>query len=367
MKKIKTVLFSFLLLVLFPQTIFAIGQEGIGILPAYPREDNKRTESIFIFELAPGTNAQDGVVVMNNTNETKTILVYATDTTPSSDGAFACKQFSEKVEKEGTWYKLEQSEVTLEGGKNIIVPFTVTIPENSSVGEHNACIVVQEKKETGNNAGVNLSFRAAIRSVVTIPGDVLKKLEIKDFLHIKNESGKNQLTLTLKNEGNVSLDTSIIIEIITSKLFYSNTSNFTILNNNEQTFNFDIGDNPWGGIYKAFVTVSFEGQNGPEKITKERIFVMVPSVYAIALYATILIIVIATLLLICGSKKKLKIALKDSEEYVVKNGDTLNSIAKDHNLKWKLLAKINGKKPPYDVREGDRLLIPIIKGKDKEI
>ncbi len=368
MKKTKTALLTLLLLSLIYSTVFAIGQDGIGILPAYPREDNERTQSIFIFESAPGTTINDGVVVMNNTTDTKTILVYATDTTPSSDGAFACKQLSEDIVNEGTWYKLEESEVTLEPNTNIIVPFTVTIPEDVSVGEHNACIVVQEKKEAENNAGVNLSFRAAIRSVVTIPGDMLKKLEIEDFFYTKNEGGKNQLTVTLANSGNVSLDTSIKIDVnnlISSKLFYSNTSEFTILNSNQQTFNFDIENNPWGGIYKAIVTITFDGQNGPETLTKELTFVIVPSVYAMALYASVLIILITAILLLSGSKRKYKMAVRDSEEYIVKEGDTLNSIAKDHNVKWKLLAKINGKKAPFEVKVDERLKIPMVKGKEK--
>ena len=78
MKKTKTALLTLLLLSLIYSTVFAIGQDGIGILPAYPREDNERTQSIFIFESAPGTTINDGVVVMNNTTDTKTILVYAT-------------------------------------------------------------------------------------------------------------------------------------------------------------------------------------------------------------------------------------------------------------------------------------------------
>ena len=148
MKKIQTVLpIILLLLISFTQPLLAIEYGGIGGRPAYPDENNERTESIFIYESAPGTIEEDGIVVVNNTAETKTILVYATDTTPSSGGGFACKQYAEEITDIGTWFKLEKNEVTLPAGKNEIIPFTVSIPSDVSVGEHDACLVVQEKKE----------------------------------------------------------------------------------------------------------------------------------------------------------------------------------------------------------------------------
>jgi hypothetical protein len=151
--------YKYVLITIFISPSNAIEYGGIGGRPAYPREDNTRSESIFIYENAPGSVVKDGIVIVNNTASTKSILVYATDTTPSSGGGFACKQLSEEVINEGTWYKLEKSEVTVESGKNEIVPFTLTIPDDVSVGEHNACIVVQEKKEESSNAGINLNVR----------------------------------------------------------------------------------------------------------------------------------------------------------------------------------------------------------------
>lgn len=366
MKTIKTAIFTFVALLLFTSSTYAIDYNGIGGIPAYPREDNPRTESIFVYENAPGSVVNDGVVVINNTSVTKTILVYATDTTPSSDGGFACKQYVEEVTDEGTWFKLEQTEVTLEGGKNVIVPFTVTIPSNASVGEHNACVVIQEKVEADTDSGVNLYFRAAIRAMITIPGDIVKKLDIKKFEYLKTENGKNTLTLTLSNSGNVSLDTTIEIEVkdlVTSKLFFSNKSEYPILHSNDQTFNFDLENNPWGGVYKAMVTVTYDGASGQETETKDLIFVIVPSIYAMALYAASLIIIVTSTLLITGPKRRAKIGIKNSKEYIVKEGDTLNSIAKDHEVKWKLLAKMNSKNPPYDVSVGETLKIPNLKEK----
>jgi hypothetical protein len=83
-------------LLLFSHLSFAIEYGGSGGRPAYPNPDNKRSESIFVHELEPGTEKADGVRVINNTPDKKTFIIFSADSTPSTDGAFACKQFSEE-------------------------------------------------------------------------------------------------------------------------------------------------------------------------------------------------------------------------------------------------------------------------------
>ena len=366
MRKIKTATLTLTLFLLSITSILAIDYNGIGGVPAYPKDDNPRTESIFIYENAPGSVVQDGVVVINNTKETKTILVYATDTTPSSGGGFACKQFSEEVTGEGTWFDLSKTEVTLEGGTNQIVPFTVNIPKEVSAGEHNACIVIQEKRDESTDPGVNLSFRAAIRAMITIPGDITRELAIKTFSYIKTDNDKNTLNLVLANTGNVSLDTNIKIDVknyFTGKLFFTNESEYSILHSNEQDFNYDLDSNPWGGVYQATANVTYDGISEQKTLTQSLYFLIMPSIYASALYLASLVIVTTTTLLLVINKKKTKKLIKRSREYIVKQGDTLTSIGKEENVNWKLLAKINNKKAPYQVSAGERLLIPIQKKK----
>lgn len=125
---------------------FAIEYGGFGGRPAYPRADNPRTESIFIHTLEPGAIQKEGITVINNSSEPKTVLVYAADSTPSTGGAFACKQFAEQQTDVGSWIKLEKTEIKLNAGSTQLIPFTITVPTNASVGEHNGCILIQEKK-----------------------------------------------------------------------------------------------------------------------------------------------------------------------------------------------------------------------------
>lgn len=59
----------------------------------------------------------------------------------------------------------------MEPGTNEIIPFTITVPKNASVGEHNGCILIQEKKNSPkeDQAGMSLSVRTGIRVAVTVP------------------------------------------------------------------------------------------------------------------------------------------------------------------------------------------------------
>src|SRR3990167_154914 len=158
----------------------AVEYGGFGGRPAYPRADNPRTESIFVHTLEPGDIQKEGILTVNNATEQKTMLVYAVDSTPSTGGAFACAQFSEAKKDVGAWITVKKSEVTLEPGTNELVPFSIHVPKNASVGEHNGCIVMQEKKEKAEDgSGVSLSFRTGLRVAVTIPGELERKLEIE--------------------------------------------------------------------------------------------------------------------------------------------------------------------------------------------
>ena len=78
--------------------------------------------------------------------------------------------------------KLETEELTLAPGVSQTVPFTITVPANVSVGEHNGCILIQEKKpKKEDQPGVNLSIRTGLRVALTVPGDIERKLEIAGF------------------------------------------------------------------------------------------------------------------------------------------------------------------------------------------
>ena len=237
----------------FASSVFAIEYGGFGGRPAYPDPNNPRTESVFIHTLEPGDIQKEGVVVINNTAEQKTVLVYGVDSSSSLDSSFACEQFSQEKNDIGAWIKLEKSEVTLNPGTNELVSFTISVPQNANVGEHNGCIVVQEKKEKADGkSGVSLSVRTGLRVAITIPGELVRKLEIIGFTVTSRKDGSFLLRSEAKNLGNVSIDADV--QVITRYFFGATIvrhgGQYPIFRGGTSDWNFELKKPFWGGWYQ---------------------------------------------------------------------------------------------------------------------
>jgi hypothetical protein len=281
-----SVLFIFLF---FPLTAHAIEYGGIGGKPAYPRADNPRSESIFIHTLEPGTIQEEGVVVINNSASQRTLTVYAADSTPSSGGGFACKQLSEPKTSVGAWITLEKSEVVLGPNTNEIVPFTISVPQNADVGEHNGCILIQEvKPETKDTKGMSLAFRTGIRVAVTIPGAIIKKLDIVGFSVSKNKNGII-LTPKVKNSGNVSVDanTSIVTHsVLGANIFRQEGQKggkYLVLRGDTSEWNFELKKPFWGGWYRSDLSVEYDNDKELIRLAGSSLFFSWPTPKGLAI------------------------------------------------------------------------------------
>ncbi len=352
-----------------------VGSGGIGGRPAFPREDNPRSESIFIHALEPGASVEEGINVINNSGETSTVLTYPTDSAVASGGAFTCEQLVDERNEVGSWITMSKDDVTLESAGSEIVPFTITVPAGADVGEHNGCIVIQGKSPTEQTEqGIGLSFRTAIRVAILVPGnnskdDISKDLEITGF---SSSVGNDKVTLTpqITNTGNVSVDTDIQTYL---KYFFGLTASrvggqFPVLRNQTGEWNFDHAQPFWGGWYKAEVTAqyddnpdSFIGDSASSMRVLEYpshwLFVMP---HALALLIELLVILFIMLTIYSINKRfKLRRDVKHTwHNHTVTSSDNIKSLAKARSVSWKKLAKANGIKPPYTLRTGSTIKIP---------
>lgn len=354
--------------------VFAIEYGGVGGRPAYPREDNPRTESIFIHNLNPGETQEEGVLIVNNTAEEKTILVYAVDSMVSSDGAFACRQLSDPKYDVGAWVTLEKSEVTLDSGTNELVPFTIRVPEDAGVGEHNGCITIQEKKEeVGGQVGMKLSFRTGLRVAVTVPGEITRSLKIADFKVERSDEGGYRLRPVVKNLGNVSIDTDVAV--VTRYFFgptlFKHGGRFPVLSGQTSTWNFELKQPFWGGWYRSTLTVEYDegleagvGVKSGEELTKLEgpsvWFYSPPTTAGLVIEVIVLLALAALLLLLAFSRKRKRWVAKAWIEYETQAGDDIKSLAERLGVSWKLLAKANKLKPPYTLAAGEKIKVPPI-------
>src|SRR3990170_1495303 len=204
---------------------YVLGEGSIGGRPANSDPNNPRSSSIFIYSLDQGKIIADAITVINNTTEKKTILIYAVDSVVSTDGAFGCAQ---KVE--------------------------------------------QKKQEPVNaGGGIVLNFRTAIRVAVTIPGEIIRNLEISGYTIEKKPDGGITLKPKIKNTGNVSIDATVTLYVnylfnsfdiagrqIMGPQAHTQSGQYTFLRDKETELSFDLEKPFWGGYFESYFTVNYD-------------------------------------------------------------------------------------------------------------
>jgi hypothetical protein len=352
--------------------VSAVEYGGIGGRPAYPREDNPRTESIFVHTLNPGSSVNEGVRVINNSAESRTLLIYAVDSVVSSGGAFSCAQAVDQKTDVGGWIKLAKSEVTLASLTTEVVPFTLTAPNSSSVGEHNGCIVIQEKKEADPSAtGIVLSFRTGLRVAVLIPGDIVRKLAIGGLSIAHDEKGDILLTPKVKNEGNVSVDADVqvVTRYFFGKTLIEHGGEYPVLSGEESEWNFKIEKPFWGGFFRTSYAIEYDPDNeagiGSQsgkplaklKASPEWFFSM-PAWPALIIELIVLALIAYLIASYRAMKRKSRWIEESWVPYIVKSGDDITQLADKFEVSWKLLAKANKLKGPYTLTPGQKIKRP---------
>ena len=382
-KKIFLVLTLLSFLLVFPTSAFAVEYGGMGGRPAYPRKDNPRSNDIFIHTAIAGQVINEGVKIINNTADTKDILVYAVDSVVSSGGAFACAQKADLSKEGGAWISVSKSELVLGSMKSEIVPFTINVPDNASVGEHSACIVIQENtapQQASGKGGMTLSFRSAIRVSITVPGNLIKKIEIVGLDFTKNPDGKRFLKPKIKNTGNTAISADVRVTpalfgflpvMKDGKKFYYGGKQLT-LREQASDWSYEVSnkDLPWGGFYKAKMTVDYNSDPNIDENTAAgdvlmtRLdgpsvsFFVMPQTGALVIEIVVLLLIILLIVLIILKKKRNNWIKNHWKKYKVKSGDDINKLAGKFMVSWKLLAKVNELKPPYMLKSGMEILIP---------
>lgn len=355
----------------------AVESGGVGGRPAQSNPDIPRTESIFIFSLDPGGDVQNGVKLFNNSNETKTIEVYPTDSSASSGGAFACSQKLDERRGVGSWIVLEKSKVTLQPGANEIVPFTLTVPSQAAAGEHNGCIIIEEADQTPQavGGGIALSFRSGLRVAVTVSGEITKGLSFTNLATSPAESSSNKriITTSLRNSGNVSLDADIKARItsLIGTTLRSGGGEFPVLANNQSDFNFEVDELFWGGMYLLQASANYNDDlNGtmgsrdkPASISASTQLIFVPPKPAALLIELVVLILLALCIRCWWVQRRIhKQWHTHGDMYTVQTGDNLQQIAEHFSLDWRTIAKVNKLRAPYQLTPGQELKV-LQKGK----
>ena len=258
----------FLLILLMPASALAIDNGEMAIYPANWDGQNELTKYWYIYNLDKGDSINDQVVVENTGNTDLVVKIYPVDALTTSDGAFALENEDEEKNDVGAWVKLNESEVNLSAGEKKTVDFTFSVPEDTFPGEHMGGIVI-ENKQIVEGEIINLKTRVGVRIYQTVPGEVIKKVDIKNIGVTGQYSGLSDLfydyktKFTLLNEGNVQLAPNI--ELSVDSPWFGNIysiskkmENGTIFPNREVVLENNIDGTLYCGPYNVTITAKID-------------------------------------------------------------------------------------------------------------
>ncbi len=382
MKKIKKFLAGswmlLSLLALFPGVASANGNLTIVVKNPNPYTGN---QSWFTYERKPGETISDVATVKNFSDKPLKAHVYAVDATSNDSGSFILKLENEERNGVGKWTKLtEEKTVTIPPQQSVDFPFQIEIPETLEPGQYFGGIVLEEvsevpapievaaASETGQViccTNIMVKTRIGLRIYLTIPGVINDSMEWSGFRTVQQNRTTN-FQFEIKNTGNVALEPVATIEI------------FDGMGNQVDRFEKSLGEslpgttiNPvvaWEnqalfGNYKAVgklkykiksQTLEQELHGSAEMGTKTAAFTVVPwnlllgmSLFALGAFACYAFHLY--------SRRQLRM---NWEPYEVKAGDNIMNIAKNRDVDWKKIARVNRLKAPYLLEKGKKLRVP---------
>ncbi|GAA0628021.1 DUF916 domain-containing protein [Streptomyces crystallinus] len=208
---------------------------AFAALPASPARaaDNGRWSVFPVHQGAPGApgrayfrmtadrgaTVRDQVTVKNLDSRPATFQLYGTDgyNTPR-DGGFAVRNKSERMSGVGAWTRLERTEVTLAGGGQTTVPFTLTVPRGAEPGDHPGAIVALDTR-LGRSDGNGVAVQQAVgaRVYLKVNGARVRGLRIDDVRFrygaplVPGAKRAATISYALVNSGNVMLSPQVAL------------------------------------------------------------------------------------------------------------------------------------------------------------
>ncbi len=354
------------------------------------------------YQANPGDTIQDNVLVSNSSPDPATVKLYGADGVLSRQGTFTVTTLDVKQKGIGVWTTISPDTITIPGNTRQEVQFDITLPGQVTPGSYSGGIVISSvpNPSAGKGTSVNLVARSVLPVYVTVPGEVTSKFNWQNFGHSSDVKNSQFFDLKFTNDGNTTIifqtkveiygqpdgiDQSLIDQSITQqqaaaistkeeqqKLQDMATAN-TLTTNDITLFqgqNIDIpltwDKKPLYGQYTAKATTTYWDLNintgiksNPKVMTKEVTFTIIPwwliwIVSGVILLAIILLVV----KLIYGHSQKVH-----STKYVVAEGESITSIAAKQGVNWKKIVHLNKLHPPYELKKGQTLLMPISKKK----
>lgn len=295
------------LMLTFAPWALAISNGDISVSPAKESDSNDpRTQSWFIYNFLPGTNHIDQVLVKNESDQARTLKIYAVDGYTTEQGGFALRSITDPKQSIGKWISLSKSELTIQPGREIAVDFTYTVPKDAEPGEYAGGIVVEDTMQI-QGQGVAVIKRVGVRMYHDVPGDRDEKIVLISSEMKETASGRYFEAL-VENTGNVSM--SLKLE---ETVFYKDGGVAAVLVSPEQTvlpkskvlLKTQEWQNPYFGSFNTKGSVK-KGEEVLGDTPTYSFMVVSPFIFAALGIVILLVLVLVTRLRKCKKTKRKK-------------------------------------------------------------
>lgn len=293
----------------------------------------------------------------------------------------------EKVNELGEWCKgKELVELEMGAGDRRDLLFVITIPEGADVGEHTGGILIQKKSkdeaDQGDGSKVMLTTRVGVRIYETVPGEIVRKLNFSDFQitnnfdefflpwdDLKKDKFREYLiTSKINNPGNASTDFGEKINIhnvITRKNEVIDNRNFQVLRGDDFTSSL-----AWKGPRLAYLSFQkeyrYKDSDGNEQIIHsesiKKWFIPWREMVIFVFFA----LVAGAIYYVWKRYQRKNYGGIGWVDYMIKDGDTIQTLSTKFEVAWKVLVKTNKLKAPYILEAGKIIKVPNLVDGDSE-
>ncbi|MET0353372.1 MAG: hypothetical protein ABW038_05400, partial [Plantibacter flavus] len=163
-------------------------------------------------DLDPGDTITEHLALRNLGDARATFRLSAADAYFTETGRFNMLQAGEPSVDAGTWIAL-QPEIAVEAGATAVVPFTITVPDDATPGDHAAGVAasVLSSGTTADGTRVGVESRVGFRVMSRVSGEIAPALGIGDLTADYRggwnpfEPGALSVSYAAENTGNIQL------------------------------------------------------------------------------------------------------------------------------------------------------------------
>ncbi len=211
------VLGALLTLVGAPVVASAADNGDWAVLPTPPDDPGSSRRTAFYLDARPEQVLEDSVRVFNQTERTLEFELHAADAynTPR-DGSFALKEVVDEQVDVGSWIDLEVTSISVPPESAVDVPFTITVPENASPGDHTGGIVAldpQISRVAGEGGSFGVRRAVGVRLYLRVEGPTIPGLRVSDVAVTAPRSATptegTDVAFTIANTGNLQLNPDV--------------------------------------------------------------------------------------------------------------------------------------------------------------